>query len=131
MTQNENTTPRRPVALVTGGSSGLGLALVRALDVRGWTVLTDARGAERLTAALEGTGVRGVPGDVTDADHRTALVDLVAELGGLDLLVLGSSSLGPLPMRPLEEYRPEEIAAVFRETAGGPGAAAMVLRPPL
>ena len=127
MTQNEKTTARRSVALVTGGSSGLGLALVRALDERGWTVLTDARDGDRLRAALEGTEVRGVPGDVTDAEHRTALVGLVAGLGGLDLLVLGSSSLGPLPMRPLEEYLPEEISAVFRETAGGPGALMIAL----
>ena len=34
-----------PLALVTGGSAGLGRALVHALHDRGWTVVTDARDA--------------------------------------------------------------------------------------
>ena len=93
------TTP--PTALITGGSSGLGLSLARALDDAGWIVVTDARDADRLRTALEGTTVHGVPGDVAEADHRADLVDVVSGLGGLDLLVLNSSTLGPLPMRPL------------------------------
>ena len=107
-------------ALITGGSSGLGLALARALDEAGWVVVTDARDGARLSAALKGTTVRGIAGDVTDADHRAELVRVVDGLGGLDLLVLGGGSLGPLPMQPLSEYRPAEIGAVLRETAGGP-----------
>jgi len=66
-------TPTRtipPVALITGGSSGLGLALARHLDAEGWVVVTDARDANRLHTALDGTTVHGVPGDVTDAEHR-------------------------------------------------------------
>ena len=117
------TTPS--VALITGGSSGLGLALVRALDDAGWTVITDARDATRLGDAIDGSTVRGVPGDITDADHRAALCDLVGELGGLDLLVLNASTLGPLPMRPLRQYDPLEMGEVFR-TNGGAHAALMI-----
>src|SRR5680860_402422 len=119
------TSPQTPsVALVTGGSSGLGLALARALDDTGWIVVTDARNATRLRDALEGTTIHGVPGD---AGHRAALVDVVTDLGGLDLLVLGSSTLGPLPMRPLAQFEPEEIGAVFRENAGAPGSLMIAL----
>src|SRR6478736_4381548 len=107
-----------PIALITGGSSGLGLALARSLDDAGWVVVTDARNADRLHAALEGTTVHGVAGDVADADHRAALVGVVTDLGGLDLLVLNASTLGPLPMRPLSAYRPEEFGEVFRTNAG-------------
>jgi NAD(P)-dependent dehydrogenase (short-subunit alcohol dehydrogenase family) len=114
------TTP--PTALITGGSSGLGLALARALDDGGWIVVTDARDGERLRTALEGTTVHAVPGDVTDAEHRAALLDLVRDLGGLDLLVLNASTLGPLPMRPLSQYDPLEFGEVFRVNAGAPGA---------
>jgi len=117
-----DTTPS--VALITGGSSGLGLALVHALDDAGWTVVTDARDATRLSDAIAGSAVRGVPGDITDADHRAALRDLVAELGGLDLLVLNASTLGPLPMRPLRDYDPLDMGEVFR-TNGGAHAALM------
>ncbi len=109
-------------ALITGGSSGLGLALARALDDAGWVVVTDARDPSRLSAALDGTTVHGVPGDVTDADHRSALVEVITDLGGLDLLVLNASTLGPLPMRPLSQYDPLELGEVFRTNAGAPGA---------
>ena len=122
------TTTRTPqTALVTGGSSGLGLALVRALDAAGWIVITDARDATRLRRALDGTTVHGVPGDVADADHRAALVEVVADLGGLDLLVLNHSTLGPLPMRPLSRFEPTEIGEVFRTNAGAPGSLMVAL----
>ena len=119
------TTPH--TALITGGSSGLGLALARALDDEGWIVVTDARDGTRLASALEGTTVHGIPGDVADADHRTALVEVVADLGGLDLLVLNASTLGPLPMRPLSQYDPLEFGEVFRTNAGAPGALMVAL----
>jgi NAD(P)-dependent dehydrogenase (short-subunit alcohol dehydrogenase family) len=105
-------------ALITGGSSGLGLALARLLDDAGWIVVTDARDATRLGDALEGTTVHGVPGDVTDAEHRAELVDIITDLGGLDLLVLNASTLGPLPMRPLSAYEPTEIGEVLRTNSG-------------
>ncbi len=120
-------TERPSVALVTGGSSGLGLALVRALDDAGWIVVTDARDATRLRTALDGTTVHGVPGDVADAEHRAELVDLITDLGGLELLVLNSSTLGPVPMRPLAQITPEQIGDVFRSNAGAPGALMIAL----
>ena len=110
------TTP--PTALITGGSSGLGLALARSLDDAGWVVVTDARDADRLRTALDGTTIHGVPGDVTDADHRAELVGIITDLGGLDLLVLNASTLGPLPMRPLSAYEPLEIGEVLRTNSG-------------
>ena len=107
-----------PTALVTGGSSGLGLALVRALDEIGWIVVTDARDAARLRTALTGTTAHGVAGDVAEAEHRAVLVQTVADLGGLDLLVLNASTLGPLPMRPLADLSPTELGEVIRTNAG-------------
>jgi NAD(P)-dependent dehydrogenase (short-subunit alcohol dehydrogenase family) len=115
MTTSGNTPP---TALVTGGSSGLGLALVRALDEIGWIVVTDARDGARLRTALDGTTAHGVVGDVAEAEHRAALVQTVADLGGLDLLVLNASTLGPLPMRPLADLSPTELGEVIRTNAG-------------
>ena len=86
-------------------------------------MVTDARDANRLHTALDGTTIHGVPGDVTEADHRAELVGIVTELGGLDLLVLNASTLGPLPMRPLSQYEPAEFGEVFRTNAGAPGCA--------
>src|SRR4051812_39619017 len=116
-----------PTALITGGSSGLGLALARALDSAGWIVVTDARDSERLRTALQGSTVHGVAGDVAEADHRAALVEVVTALGGLDLLVLNASTLGPLPMRPLPRYEPLEFGEVFRTNAGAPASLMVAL----
>ena len=116
-----------PTALVTGGSSGLGLALVRALDDAGWIVVTDARNEERLRRSLEGTTVHGVPGDVADAEHREALVATITDLGGLDLLVLNASTLGPVPLRPLAELGPLELGDVIRTNAGAQAALMIAL----
>ena len=108
------------VALVTGGTAGLGLALARALAEDGWRVVTDGRSEERIAAAGLPEGVTVVPGDVTDADHRAALVAAVGEAGRLDLLVHNASTLGPLPMRPLAEATIPDLQQVWRTNIGAP-----------
>jgi NAD(P)-dependent dehydrogenase (short-subunit alcohol dehydrogenase family) len=42
-----------PVAIVTGASRGLGLAIARGLAAEQWRLAVDARGAEALTSAVE------------------------------------------------------------------------------
>ncbi|KRF35108.1 SDR family NAD(P)-dependent oxidoreductase [Nocardioides sp. Soil805] len=108
------------VALVTGGTAGLGLALVRALAAEGWHVVTDGRSEERITAAGLPPAVTVVPGDVTDDEHRAALVAAVEEEGRLDLLVHNASTLGPLPMRPLAEATVGDLQQVWRTNVGAP-----------
>jgi NAD(P)-dependent dehydrogenase (short-subunit alcohol dehydrogenase family) len=108
------------VALVTGGTAGLGLALTRALAAEGWRVITDGRSAERIAAAALPETVVVVQGDVTDADHRAALVAAVAAAGRLDLLVHNASTLGPLPMRPLAEASIADLQQVWRTNIGAP-----------
>jgi NAD(P)-dependent dehydrogenase (short-subunit alcohol dehydrogenase family) len=95
-----------PVAIITGASRGLGLALAEGLAADGWRLVVDARGADDLAAAVKELGdqVVGVPGDVTDPAHRAALVAAVERLGGLDLLVNNAGILGPSPQPPLAEY---------------------------
>ena len=83
-----------PVALITGASRGLGRALAEELTRRGWDLVLDARNGEALSAAPG----KHVPGDVTDPEHRRALVRAVTDLGGLDLLVNNASTLGASPM---------------------------------
>ena len=96
-----------PVALVTGASRGLGLALARALHDRGWQLVIDARGEADLLAAAPPSAVV-VAGDVTDPAHRAALRTAVRQLGRLDLLVNSASELGPMPRlahNPLADLR--------------------------
>lgn len=124
-----------PVALVTGGSAGLGLALVTTLAEQGWTVVTDARDPDRLAAALAGlhdaAAVVPVVGDVADPVHRQALAREVAWLGRLDLLVHNASTLGPLPLRPLRDLTADELLATWAVDAAAPVALSGLLLPQL
>jgi NAD(P)-dependent dehydrogenase (short-subunit alcohol dehydrogenase family) len=107
------------VAIVTGGSQGLGLELVRALAARGWRVVTDARAGDRLAAAHgRDDAVTAIPGDVTDPGHRRALVDAAGER--IDLLVNNASSLGPSPLPPLERFPLDELARVLETNVVAP-----------
>ncbi len=117
-TSTTSTTER--VALVTGGSAGLGLALVSELARQGWRVITDGRSEEKFKEAELPEGVTVVVGDLTDADHRDRLRAEVERHGRLDLLVHNASTLGPLPMRPLSEVDMPDLTRVWRTNIGGP-----------
>lgn len=102
-----------PVAIITGASRGLGLALARALSGEGWRLVLDARGAEaleRATAELGGDVV-AVAGDVADPAHRRALVDAAGPR--VDLLVNNASALGPSPQPGLADYPLDALERVY------------------
>jgi len=94
------------VALITGASQGLGLALAAALADDGWTLVIDARRADRLADAVAElaakTTVVAIPGDVVDAAHRDQLTAAIDEFGRLDLLVNNASTLGASPLPALD-----------------------------
>ena len=107
-----------PVALVTGASAGLGLALARALASRRYHLVVDARGPEALERArsqlAEDTEVTAVAGDVADPAHRAALLAAVDSYGRLDLLVNNASRLGPSPQPALADYPLAELERVYQ-----------------
>ena len=107
----------RPVAVVTGGSQGLGLALAEALADAGWALVIDARRRDRLDAAVarlaDRAPVTGVRGDVSDAEHRRALADAAAALGPVRLLVNNASTLGASPLPALHEITVEQLHRIF------------------
>jgi NAD(P)-dependent dehydrogenase (short-subunit alcohol dehydrogenase family) len=110
------------VALITGGSRGLGRALAAGLVERGWEVVIDARGGEdlRRVAASLASAATAVPGDVRDPDHRQALVTAAGARGGIDLLVNNASALGPSPQPPLAAYPLEELRRVYEVNVVAP-----------
>jgi NAD(P)-dependent dehydrogenase (short-subunit alcohol dehydrogenase family) len=100
------------VAIVTGASRGLGLALTRALDERGWRVVVDARGEEALAEAVAGlAGVTALAGDIANPAHRSALVEAAGD--SIDLLVNNASLLGPSPQPALADYPLGELRRVY------------------
>jgi NAD(P)-dependent dehydrogenase (short-subunit alcohol dehydrogenase family) len=101
-----------PVAILTGASRGLGLALARALSEGGWRLVVDARGEDALAEATAGLdGVTAVPGDVSDPAHRRALVEAAGD--SVDLLVNNASLLGPSPQPALADYPLDELKRVY------------------
>jgi NAD(P)-dependent dehydrogenase (short-subunit alcohol dehydrogenase family) len=134
LSSGPGTEPARPVALVTGGSRGLGRAVVAALVRRGWRVVTDARDGAALadaTADLPPGAVVPIAGDVAATEHRAALVREVGRLGRLDLLVNNASTLGPSPLPALADYPPAALADVLAVNTVAPLALVQALLPSL
>lgn len=120
-----------PLAIITGASRGLGLALARALADRGWGLVLDARGAAKLERAARELGARtevaAIVGDVADPAHRRALTDVAGEC--VDLLVNNASVLGPSPQPPLADYPLEALEQVYRVNVLAPLALAQLALP--
>jgi NAD(P)-dependent dehydrogenase (short-subunit alcohol dehydrogenase family) len=83
---------RDKVAVVTGGASGIGSGICRALAAEGSRVVVadlDGRAADALAQELRGQGARalGLPVDVSDLGSLRKLADtVVSELGGVDVI---------------------------------------------
>lgn len=110
-------------ALVTGGSRGIGAAIVRRLVADGASVAINYRSgkgaAEALAAELTGDDRRvvAVQADVSDPDSTRALVDRTVEaLGGLDILV---SNAGVEHFGSLDSITPADFERVFKINVAG------------
>lgn len=110
------------VAIVTGGSRGLGYELADALSTDGWTVLIDGRDAEAVERAAVRLGDRvvAVPGDIAWASHRVELVRRAEELGELRLVVNNASVLGPSPQPALADYPLDALRDVYEVNVVAP-----------
>ena len=108
---------------ITGGTSGLGLALVEAFAARG-----DARRLRRARRRRASSasrraiaGSHGIVGDVARKDdiHPIAL-QIGGALGGLDVLINNASSLGPMPLALLADTECEDLEAALATNVLGP-----------
>ena len=83
-----------PSALVTGGSSGIGLAIAKMLRDEGYAVTLASRTAEKVEAAAAELGAHAITANVADADDCARVVqEHVEREGGLDVLV-NSAGIG-------------------------------------
>ena len=81
-------------ALVTGGSSGIGLAIARMLHEEGYAVTLASRTAEKVEAAANELGAHAIAADVSKPEDCARVVaEHVEREGGLDVLV-NSAGIG-------------------------------------
>ena len=104
------------VALVTGGSRGLGRATAAALASEGVRIMLSGRNADSLEEARRalvsgGAAVEVLPGDVTDPDEPARLVAATVErFGSLDILIANAG--GPPPGRAVDLTEEALVSAI-------------------
>ena len=106
---------------VTGGTSGLGLALVRRLTAQGARVAFVARSAPAVERIANETGAHGIVGDIGRKDDIYPIaLQMTGNLGGLDVLINNASSLGPTPLAPLADTECEDLEQALAVNVLGP-----------
>lgn len=93
-------------AVVTGGNSGIGLAIARAFREEGASLAIFGRDRDSLdaVAAELGRGVLAVQGDAADPSDLARLCDATADaFGGIDVLVANAGIVEPLALAEVDE----------------------------
>ncbi len=128
-------TTNNRIAIITGASRGLGLALARGLAADGYRLVVDGRDGAALRAAVAGlpdpAAVAAVPGDVADPAHRAELARIAGQLGGAGLLVNNAGTLGASPLPALADYPLDELRASLEVNVLAPIALTQLLLPAL
>lgn len=108
---------RKPIAVVTGASSGIGAATARALAKSGYTVVGGARRVDRMTKAV-GTSGLALELDVTDEASVDRFVGEVRKrFGRIDVLV--NNAGGALGLEPLEKAKNEDWTGMWKVNVFG------------
>jgi 3-oxoacyl-[acyl-carrier protein] reductase len=116
-------TKTRRVALVTGGTRGIGRAIAKRLHRDGFTVVISGRSEESTRAAVEefereGIRISGRAADARREEDQSALVRFAADSHGrLDVLV---NNAGVGEFAPVDELDPERFRAVLETNLFGP-----------
>jgi NAD(P)-dependent dehydrogenase (short-subunit alcohol dehydrogenase family) len=106
---------------VTGGTSGLGLALVQHLVGRGACVAFVARNAEAVKRIAAETAGYGIVGDIGQKeDIYSIALQITGNLGSLDVLINNASALGPTPLAMLADTECEELEQALMVNLLGP-----------
>lgn len=104
----------RPVAVVTGASSGIGAATARLLAGDGWHVVLGARRLDRIRALADELDGTAIGLDVTDPGAVTAFVDAVP-----DCRLLVNNAGGALGVEPLAQAVDEKWQTMFETNVLG------------
>jgi NAD(P)-dependent dehydrogenase (short-subunit alcohol dehydrogenase family) len=96
-------------AIVTGGTAGIGLAIVRALAAEGVSVTVPGRSREKLDRSLSHAG-DSVPGLVADVATAEGAASLIRQVEDTDILI---NNLGIYEPKPFAEIRDEDWLRLF------------------
>jgi len=107
---------------ITGGTSGLGFALLGELLNRGAHVAFVARRRDRVQRAMEAhPAAHGVAGDVSKKDDIYPIaIQVLGALGGVDVLINNASDLGPTPLALLADTDCEDLERALATNVLGP-----------
>src|SRR5215471_4625471 len=107
---------------ITGGTSGLGRALVNILLDDGAEVAFIARNQENVEGVVrQRPESHGIVGDVSRKnDIYSIATQILGALGGVDLLINNASSLGPVPLVPLGDTNCEDLELTLQTNLLGP-----------
>lgn len=127
------TDPTRRIALITGGSRGIGRATALRLARLGMLVIVGYHGnqaaAEETVAALDGTGHLACRISIDDAASVTRARDMVAEqFGRLDVLVNSGGSTTPVPLNDLDALNDDLFDTIVQVNLRGPFAVIRAFR---
>jgi gluconate 5-dehydrogenase len=120
---------RGEVALITGGGTGIGLAIAKAMHAAGATVVLTGRREAELVAAVAGLGERAacIVHDVTDLEAAPALVERIERAHGpLTCLV---NNAGQNLKKPAIETTAAEFEAIMRTHVFGAHALTRAVAP--
>jgi NAD(P)-dependent dehydrogenase (short-subunit alcohol dehydrogenase family) len=107
---------------ITGGTSGLGLALVREFLSRGARVAFVARGRDAVQRVeQQHPEACGIVGDISKkADIHPIAMQISGMLGGLDVVINNASDLGPTPLALLADTDCEDLERALQTNVLGP-----------
>lgn len=106
--------PDKPIAIVTGASSGIGAATARHLAAAGYSLIIGARRLDKLRQVAEPLGAQAIALDVTDAASVAAFCDKVPAVH-----VLINNAGGALGLEPVAEAIDDKWETMFQSNVLG------------
>jgi NAD(P)-dependent dehydrogenase (short-subunit alcohol dehydrogenase family) len=108
---------KKPVAIVTGASSGIGLGITKALLEHGYRVVANSRTISKSKGLEPSTDLVLVDGDIGRSEIAMKVVDAAMKhFGRVDLLV---NSAGIYMPKPFTEYTPEDFETMISTNVAG------------
>jgi NAD(P)-dependent dehydrogenase (short-subunit alcohol dehydrogenase family) len=102
--------------VITGASSGIGLALATAFAGNGARVVANARRATQAQTLKPSSNLKIVDGDIASPDVAARVIEAAEAFGGIDLLV---NNAGIFISKPFTQYTIEDVAALVSTNLTG------------